>query len=236
MSQTLLHALTDPVALWGHFTYFLLVLSMTMRKMVWLRSLAIASGLAKIIYRGFLVFDPVSVIWEVIFVSVNVVQLLVIWYYERHHRFADDEKQFVESMPAGVERRALKRVLRLAEIRDFAAGEQLTREGEPMKSLLFIAAGVARIEAGGRIVAVCGPGDYIGEMSFLTGNPASATAIAAKPLRALVLDQAQLREALVNDAAVRRAMEAGLNRNLVGKLARTSGAERADLSLEPSQA
>lgn len=224
MPHDLFRELTDPVALFGHFTYFLLIVSMLMRRMVWLRSLAVASGLAKIVYRGFFAFDPVSVVWETIFVAVNLCQLLIIWYYERHHRFAEDERGFVDSMPKGVERQALQRLLRLAEMREFAVDDALTREGEAVKDLMYVSSGVARIERGGRIIAVCGPGDYLGEVSFLSGVPATATAIAAKPVRVLAFDQAKLRALVTSDAAIRRAMEAGLNRNLVGKLARTSAA------------
>ena len=224
MSHDLIRELTDPVALFGHFTYFLLIVSMLMRKMVWLRSFAVASGLAKIVYRGFFAFDPVSVVWETIFVAVNVAQLLIIWYYERYHRFGEDEKLFVEGMPEGVERRALKRLLQLARIREFGIGDAITREGEAVGELMYVANGVVRIERAGRIIAVCGPGDYVGEMSFLSDIPATATAVAAKPVRVLAFDQAKLKSLIASDAAIRRAMEAGLNRNLVGKLARTSAA------------
>lgn len=222
MNFDFLHAMTDPVALWGHLTYLLLVISMMMRRMVWLRSLAIASGLAKIVYRGWLMFDPVSLVWEVIFVAVNVIQLAVIWYYERHHRFGPDEQSFVSAMPSHVERRALKRLLRLARVREYAAGQQLLREGEPVTELLHVTSGVVRIEKGGRMIAACGSGDYLGEMSFLSGKPATATAIASKPVRALAFDQAALNKVLTGDTNLRRALEAGLNLNLVGKLARTS--------------
>lgn len=222
--------LTNPVIVFGHFTYFLLIVSMLMRRMVWLRSFAVASGIAKIIYRGMFVFDPVSVLWESVFVLVNIGQLLLIWYYERHHRFTDDQLHFVDSMPPGVERRALKRLLGFAAIRDVEADQVLVREGEVVKDLLYVASGVARIESAGRIIAVCGPGDYLGEMSFLSGEAATATVVASRPMRVLAFDQQRLHAAVAADAAIRRAMEAGLNRNLVGKLVRSNTARIAPLS------
>jgi hypothetical protein len=100
--------LVNPVELFGHFTYFLLIVSMLMRRMVWLRALAVASGLAKIIYRAFFVLDPVSVLWETIFVIVNVIQLVVIWYYEYQHRFDEEQQHFVDNVPADVDRSAIK--------------------------------------------------------------------------------------------------------------------------------
>ena len=225
--EKLVAGLADPVVLFGHFTYFLLILSMLMRRMVWLRTLAVASGITKIIYRSFFVFDPVSVLWETIFVAVNIGQLLVIWYYEKHHRFAEDERLFVESMPPGVERRAIRRLLKLTTVRTVEPGQPLTGGGAAVKDLMYVAAGVASIERDGKMIAVCGPGDYVGEMSFLTGEPAGATATAVKPVRVLAFDQARLRAAIGSDASVRRAMESGLNRNLVGKLVRSNAAKPA---------
>lgn len=223
----LLEGMTNPVILFGHFTYFLLIVSMLMRRMVWLRGFAVASGVAKIIYRAFFVFDPVSVLWETIFVLVNIGQLLLIWYYERHHRFTEDHRHFVDSMPVSVERRALKRLLAFATIREVAVDETLVREGEVVKDLMYVATGMARIESAGRMIAACGPGDYLGEMSFLTGEPATATVTASRPMRVLSFDQQRLHAAVESDATIRRAMEAGLNRNLVGKLVRANSVKVA---------
>lgn len=218
----LVHGLSDPVILFGHFTYALLILSMLMRRMVWLRALAVASGLTKIVYRAFFVIDPVSVLWETVFVLVNVIQLLIIWYYEYRHRFSNEQAHFAESMPANVERRAIRKMLGFSRLVEVAEGQAITIEGQPVKDLVYIASGVAKVETAGRVVAVCGPGDYIGELSFLTGATATATTTAAKPVKLLAFDQAKLHQAIESDAGIRRAMEAGLNRNLVGKLVRSN--------------
>lgn len=220
--QQLLHSLTDPVTLFGHFTYMLLIISMLQRRMVMLRLFAVAAGLAKIIYRSVFLFDPVSVLWETIFVLVNVIQLLLIWYYERHHRFADDHKHFAESMPSDVDRRAIKRLLDQAELKRFEPGATLTTEGEPVKQLIYIVEGIAKIEHAGRLVAICGPGDYIGELSFLSGKPATATATVVKPTRVLSFDQAKLAASVAADPQLRRTLESALNKNLAGKLTRAN--------------
>ncbi len=218
----LLRGLTNPVTLFGHFTYFLLIVSMLMRRMVWLRTLAVASGVAKIVYRAVFVLDPVSVLWETIFVLVNVIQLSIIWYYEYQHRFSADEDHFVSNMPAGIERSSIKRLLALADLNAVGVGETLTREGEPVKTLMYVADGIVKIEHEGRVVAICGPGDYVGELSFLSGNPASATAIVVKPTRILAFDQARLASAFAANPQLRRTLESALNRNLAGKLARSN--------------
>ena len=225
--DTFITGLTDPVILFGHFTYLLLIVSMLMRRMAWLRALAVASGLAKIVYRGFFVVDPVSVLWEVVFVAVNIGQLLILWYYERHHAFEAHQQHFVSSMPEGIERHSIKRLLALSSMREIEAGALLTVEGQPVPELIFVSAGVAVVEKDGAAVAACGPGDYVGEMSFLTGRPASATARAFKPMTVVVFQQEKLKAAIESDPGIRRAMESSLNLNLVGKLIRSNDHQAA---------
>jgi CRP-like cAMP-binding protein len=222
--QDFVTRMMDPSHLLTHLPYALLVISMLMNDMGWLRAIAIAAGIIRIINRAFFEIDPIIVFWEVIFVSVNVVQLLILWYYAKRYRFSDDEQRFASIMPTSIDRRTIRRLLRLAKLRHAPEGQKLTEEGRAVTELVFIADGVMQIEQAGRIVAVCGPGDFVGEMSFVTGAPASATAIAAKPVRYLAFEQARLRAAVEADNDLRQALDASLNHNLVGKLAKANAA------------
>ncbi len=214
--------LLKPEHLLTQIPYALLVISMLMNDMSWLRAIAIAAGLIRIVNRAFFEIDPVIVFWEIIFVAVNVMQLTILWYYAKRHRFTGDEQRFAEIMPQGIARRTVRKLLRLAHLRQLEAGTMLTTEGEPVRDLIFVVEGVARIEKGGRMVGVCGPGDFVGEMSFVTGAPASATAVSARPMRYLAFEQSRLRAAMESDAELRRALDASFNSNLVGKLAKAN--------------
>jgi CRP-like cAMP-binding protein len=121
-----------------------------------------------------------------------------------------------------VDRRAIKRLLDQAESKRFEAGATLTTEGEPVRQLIYIAEGIAKIEHAGRLVAICGPGDYVGELSFLSGKPATATATVVKPTRVLSFDQAKLAASVAADPQLRRTLESALNKNLAGKLTRAN--------------
>ncbi|RYG96668.1 MAG: hypothetical protein EON57_14775, partial [Alphaproteobacteria bacterium] len=104
--------LTDPGHLFGHFTYALLILSVLMRKMVWLRTLAVASGVTKIIYRTVFVFDPISILWETLFVVVNLGQLVLIWWENRAPSYTSEEQHFIDvigpNLPPATARRLLR--------------------------------------------------------------------------------------------------------------------------------
>lgn len=217
----------NPAHILTHIPYALLVLSMLMNDMGWLRAIAILAGVIRIINRAWFEVDPIIVFWEVIFVAVNVGQLMILWYYARRHRFAEHEAPFASSMPSSVDRRTIRRLLKLAKLRHAEPGQTLTSEGAAVSELMFIAEGVVQIERGGTIVAVCGPGDFLGEMSFVTGGAATATAVVARPVRYLAFDQVRLHQALDSDSELKQAMDAAFNRNLVGKLAKTGRGQSA---------
>ena len=102
----------------------------------------------------------------------------------------------------------------------------LVEEGQATPQLVFIARGAASVEKAGTIVGVCGPGDFLGEMSFLTGKPASATVRVANEIRCCVYDPGVLKALAKKNPGIRQALEYSFNRNLVGKLERMNEASR----------
>ena len=101
-----------------------------------------------------------------------------------------------------------------------------SRKARQAPQLVFIARGAASVEKAGTIVGVCGPGDFLGEMSFLTGKPASATVRVANQVRCCIYDPAVLKALAKRYPSIRQALEFSFNRNLVGKLERMNEASR----------
>ncbi|MEO1398301.1 MAG: hypothetical protein AAFU56_05465, partial [Pseudomonadota bacterium] len=149
LSDFLLEQFASPGKLVGHLSYVLLVLSMMMRSMKWLRIVAISAGVTSAFYGYFFLLDFVTVFWEVIFVSVNLLQLLILEFENRRARFSTDEQKFIKATIPNVERAHAKRLLKLAKLCDMGPGAILTEEGKPVKALTFIVEGAASIEKGG---------------------------------------------------------------------------------------
>ena len=216
--------LTDPGHLFGHLTYALLILSVLMRKMVWLRTLAVASGVTKIIYRTVFVFDPISILWETLFVLVNVGQLLLIWWENRAPSYTPEEQHFIDVIGPSLPPATARRLLRSGKWMDAAAGEKLTVEGERVQALTFISSGQVQIARNGVTVGACGPGDFLGEMTYASGRAATATAITTEPARLLSFERRALEAAQSSRPMLRIALQASFNRNLIDKLLRSNEA------------
>lgn len=219
-SIDLWHTLTDPGQLFGHFTYVLMTLSVLMRSIAWLRALAVVAGLAKIVYRVFIVFDPVSIFWEALFVVINVVQLLIIWWENRAPKFTAEEKQFLAVVAPGIPGPAAKALVRSGKWRDVEPGTHLAREGEHMLGLIFVSKGTIGIERSGQAIGTCSAGDFIGEMTYSSRDKATASAVATSAARILDFERKSLETVEEQRPVLRLALQASFNRNLINKLLR----------------
>lgn len=217
-------ALSDTGRIVGHFTYFLLVLSMLMRSMAWLRGIAVVAGIAKIIYRSVFVFDPISILWESVFVLVNLGQLIVLWWMNRPPRVTEEEKYMLDTLAPHLPPAAARALLARVEWREAAAGTHLTDEGKAVGGLLFVSAGDVDVVVAGRTVAQCSRGDFIGEMTWEEGNPATATAVARSGVRYAWFEREGLRKVLGRVNLLRYALSASFSRNLIQKIARRNKA------------
>jgi NTE family protein len=107
---------------------------------------------------------------------------------------------------AGLDRVALARLAACAEPVPLAAAETVCREGDPPDGLYVVARGTFGIfttsepGAGERQVGTFQPGDVVGEMALLTGEPRAATIRAETGGEVVRLGAAALRRAAAGSA------------------------------------
>ncbi len=212
---------TRPENIVGHIAYVLLIVSMMMRSMNWLRFFAILAGGISAVYYWIL-SDYVSMFWESLFSLVNIAQLIILQIENRRGRFSEDEALFIKSCLSGIERAHARKLVKLGAWTEVQEEVTLITQGTSPPQLKFLVGGEARVERNNRIIGMVECGDFLGEMSYLTEKPATASVITTLPTRYLAFDRKVLRAHLDKNSEVRHALEASFNRNLVDKLAKTS--------------
>src|SRR5262245_11272901 len=74
-------------------------------------------------------------------------------------------------------------------LKEYGEGHVICRQGESAESLFVIVDGFARVLVDDRPAALLRRGDVVGEMSLVTGEPRSATVVAAVPTTVLELSR-----------------------------------------------
>ena len=118
------------------------------------------------------------------------------------------------SLFAGLNKRQLGRLARLAEELHAAAGVQLTAEGDAGDEFFLVVSGGVKVTKHGRKVAALGPGECFGEMSLLDDGPRSATVVTTEDSTLLAIHRGDFDRHLMSSPAVMRALLATLSRRL----------------------
>ncbi len=218
--QDIFRDLADPDNLFAHLSYIFLITSMMMRSLRDLRILALLSGLAAMAHFIFRTQDNASLVWEGAFVAANGIQLGLLLYRSRRGMMKNEERELLENVLQVEEPAHQRRLLDLMTWKDVEVGEVLMTQGQKRPPLIYIASGAAGIESDGKLVGVCGPGDFLGEMSLITGEGASATVKVTNGMRIASVDRDALMRLSEGLPELARAFDHALNRGLAAKILR----------------
>ncbi|MEM1072875.1 MAG: cyclic nucleotide-binding domain-containing protein [Pseudomonadota bacterium] len=210
----------------GHISYVLLITSMTMRSMTWLRILVIGYAIVSITYAAVWLKDPVSIFWETVLVIVNLIQLAREWLRQRRAVFSDEEARFVATRFSGLSKADARQLLNLGVWVDGATGTNLTTEGEPVDHVAYISEGSVDVYHSDARVGTCRPGNFIGEMSVLGHTAASATAVVAEKARYWLIPSEKLLELQEHSPTLASAFQAGIAQDLSTKVISNNAALR----------
>lgn len=113
-------------------------------------------------------------------------------------------------------------LMRVAEWENLESHQILTKQGESVSFLMFIYEGSAAVEIDGNIATTLNQGAFIGEMSFTTNEPASATVKVATPTRLVRWPQDRLRQLLKQHRSLGVAIQAVVSTDMVQKLRKSA--------------
>jgi hypothetical protein len=177
-------------------------------------------GAAAVAWLGRALFagDMVTAAWSGALAALTLfLSVRRIW-EDSNVRFTPDElamvKTLFEELPTSRARHLIDQGIWLTG----KEGDVLTREGEPVEHLYYLAAGEARVLMTGRRVGMCRAGDLIGELTVLSGESASATVILDAPARFWCAPADDLRPYVEAHEDIRRAIEHGFATVLKAKL------------------
>lgn len=221
----------DIITILGNLTYIFIALAFMMSNILWLRGLTILSSLCAVVYYLKYLDEPlwINVFWEVTFISINVIQIFLIFYSKRDIHFNEEERRIYQDIFPGLSTTEYKKLLKISNLVDSEKGEVLIEQGTQVLYLILICNGLVGIEIDGKISAYCGVGNLLGEMSFVSGKPATATVRVIQPTRYIVWLQKDLEKLLRNNPEMLGNMQMVFNKDLIKKLISPYSGPAADL-------
>lgn len=164
------------------------------KKIIYLRIVLVLAGILELWY--FAMTAPVdlltSIIWGLLFVLINIFMIGLYIYEHKALSLKDDEAKLYYMVFNKMEKLLFKKLIKSGHWMVFPVNSILIKENDTTSSLLLLFEGKIQIEAGGKTVTILNPGSFIGEISFLTGGTATATAISQTEVRLFSWDKNSL--------------------------------------------
>ncbi|MBC7540710.1 MAG: cyclic nucleotide-binding domain-containing protein [Bacteriovorax sp.] len=161
----------------GNLAFILIACSFMVKDIFLLRLISITASFCSIIYSTNISAAPlwVPICWNLFFISLNFYHIIKIIYGNRKIKLSKIELELYQMSFSELNLIEFSKLIRMAEWRNAEAASVLIKEDQVMEELLMIYNGRVDILVKNKKINELRDGQFIGEMSFLTNQPASAS-------------------------------------------------------------
>lgn len=214
----------QPADILVHASNILLLVSYSVRDILWLRWFAVAAALVNIPYfllQGSILWPPVM--WAGVFTVINLYQIARIHHERRPVVLSAEEQKLFDLAFRSLRPREFVSLVLAGEWKDAAAGDRVLTEGEPVSSVCIPIAGRVEVRKHGKPLVTLDPGELIGTTFSLTGRNSLVDAVFIGGARYMSWPLTSLRVFIDKRPELRLALQSLVNRDLAGKLERLVG-------------
>jgi len=202
-----------------HFSNILLLVSYSVRDILWLRWFAVAAALTNMPY--FLLQPTVlwpPILWALVFTAINLYQISRIYLERRPVVLSADEQTLYDLGFRSLRPREFVSLVLVGEWKSAAPGHKILSEGQPVMRLCIAIAGSAEVHKQGKRVGVLEPGQMIGTSLALTGAQSPVDATFTEPARYISWPVESLRTFADKRPDLRVTLQALVSRDLARKV------------------
>lgn len=205
-----------------HFGYVLQLFALLARDVLWLRGILVAAQSVLAFYawlRGpeFLPY----VFWNVLFVAINVYWVARLLRERAAVKLPEELRATYEKHFAALAPPEFLRLWREGQRRT-ARDTQLIREGTRPEALYFLLEGTVSVRRNGQPVALLAPGNFLAEMSLLTGETTTADVVAQGAIAYMAWPAEQLARLRQRNPMLWSKVQSVLGHDLVEKIKRSA--------------
>jgi hypothetical protein len=210
----------DPLDLLVHFANVLLLVSYSVRSMLWLRWFAVASALTVIPYyvaQEKILWPPVF--WGMVFTAINLYQIARLYAERRAVVLSADEQKLYDLAFQAMRPRQFLSLALIGEWKDARAGDQVLTERERVSTVSIAISGAIEVRRQGQSLSTLKPGHLIGTALALTDAPSPVSASFTESGRYIRWPVSQLRVFSDRSPQLRATLQGIVNQDLARKLA-----------------
>jgi len=202
-----------------HFSNVLMLVSYSVRDILWLRWFAVAAALTNIPYfllQQKKLWPPV--IWALVFTAINLYQILRIYLERRPVVLSEDEQKLYQMGFRSLRPREFVSLLLAGEWKNAAVGDPVLTQGNPVSSICIAISGNLKVVKDDKDVMTLKPGYLIGTALALSGQPSPMGAAFMEPARYFCWPIGSLRVFLDKRPDLRITLQSLVNRDLASKI------------------
>ena len=198
--------------------YFLVFLALAIREILWLR-VTITAGQSTLFTYSMLNGNYNIAFWNSLFILVNIIQIIIL-YRERQELVVPDEIQdLYDSIFHAKSHREFLNFWDQGKICQVDK-ESLITSGDTQTDLMLILNGKADVVRDGEKIATLDRGQFIAEISYITGKPASADVVPQGSLTYYVWDHNTLNKLRKSKPVTMGKLDSILTLDMAEKLTR----------------
>jgi CRP-like cAMP-binding protein len=204
-----------------HLSNLLLLVSYSVRDILWLRWFAVAAALTVMPYylaQPTVLWPPV--LWGSVFMAINLFQIARIYLERRPVVLSADEQTLYDMGFKALRPREFVSLVLAGEWRDAAPGEKVLEEGKAVDAICIAISGTAEVRRRGTTIGALPPGNVIGTAIALAGEPSPIEATFAAPARYIRWSLGNLRTFTDRRPELRLALQRFINKDLAYKVER----------------
>ena len=197
------------------------------RDVLWLRILAVAAMLIIMPYYLFHHRSPDTgpIAWNCVFIAINVFWITLLMRERRPPKLTEEQRRLYSLVFSKTcSERKMLRLLSAGSWQTAADGGVLVPKNVILDELILVYSGAAAVLIDGKRIAKLMPGDFAGEMSFLTKGATVAEVVAEGPVRFVRWQRDDLMRLFHKHSELKIAMYEVIGNDLVEKL--TSSAHK----------
>lgn len=205
----------SPIDYLVHVSNVMLLISYSVRNILWLRWFAVASAVIEIPYylgQTNVLWPPVA--WGVVFIFINLYQIAHIYWRRRSIVLSAEEQSLYNMGFQTIRRRDFVSLIVAGQWKEAAAGDRILTQDAPLKEIYISIEGTVDARCGGRTIGQFRPGQVIGLALAFTGDPSPIEAAFAERGRYIVWEVGEIRKFLEKRPELRGALNDLVNREL----------------------